>query len=595
MKYRVVSVLKDNRPRFLIISDIEEIEILPSKYLKHLDQINASPNTVKSAAFALSYYYNYLQEQTIGLDEITLLSYSEQNKHFIDFLYWVKSGKHTEHNTQTSNKTCNMYLGAVFRYYQFLALEDVLPMLKVLRVKKVSYFDSMGVNHQNAVNSFKGFFKEEEPNLEEITSEEIQELINACTNDRDRLLIAMMAETGLRLGEILGIHYTEDIDFERRTVRVRYRESNTNLARAKNAEYRMALLSNTTFEFLVKYISDNRKSLMNSEYLFTKLTGKNKGEPLDADSVYSMLKRLSKKTDINSHPHQLRHYFAEERRKEGWDLNDMTIIGRTIKDGDVISIVRKYLVSGIMIDDEYEDSIVGTPQGGNLSPLLANIMLNELDKEMEKRGLNFVRYADDCIIMVRSEMSANRVMRNISRFIEEKLGLKVNMTKSKVDRPQGLKYLGFGFYFDSRAHQFKAKPHAKSVAKFKKRMKELTCRSWGVSNSYKVEKLNQLIRGWINYFEIGSMKTLCKELDARIRYRLRMCIWKQWKTPQNRIKNLMKLGVDKDIAWITAYTGSRIAYVCQRRVMNFAINKERLIQFGLVSMIDYYTKRCVTC
>lgn len=218
---------------------------------------------------------------------------------------------------------CNMYLGAVFRYYHFLALEDVLPMLKVLRVKKVSYFDSMGVNHQNAVNSFKGFFKEEEPNLEEITSEEIQELINACTNDRDRLLIAMMAETGLRLGEILGIHYTEDIDFERRTVRVRYRESNTNLARAKNAEYRMALLSNTTFEFLVKYISDNRKSLMNSEYLFTKLTGKNKGEPLDADSVYSMLKRLSKKTDINSHPHQLRHYFAEERRKEGWDLNDI--------------------------------------------------------------------------------------------------------------------------------------------------------------------------------------------------------------------------------------------------------------------------------
>ena len=141
----------------------------------------------------------------------------------------------------------------------------------------------------------------------------------------------------------------------------------------------------------------------------------------------------------------------------------MTIIGRTIKDGDVISIVRKYLVSGIMIDDEYEDSIVGTPQGGNLSPLLANIMLNELDKEMEKRGLNFVRYADDCIIMVGSEMSANRVMRNISRFIEEKLGLKVNMTKSKVDRPRGIKYLGFGFYYDTSAQQFKAKPHAKSV------------------------------------------------------------------------------------------------------------------------------------
>ena len=104
---------------------------------------------------------------------------------------------------------------------------------------------------------------------------------------------------------------------------------------------------------------------------------------------------------------------------------------------------------------------------------------------------------------------------------EKKLGLKVNMTKSKVDKPQGLKYLGFGFYFDSGAHPFKAKPHAKSVAKFKKRMKELTSRSWGVSNSYKVEKLNQLIRGWINYFRIGSMKTLCKELDGNIRFRLR--------------------------------------------------------------------------
>ena len=273
----------------------------------------------------------------------------------------------------------------------------------------------------------------------------------------------------------------------------------------------------------------------------------------------------------------------------------MTIIGRTIKDGDVISIVRKYLVSGIMIDDEYEESIVGTPQGGNLSPLLANIMLNELDKEMEKRGLKFVRYADDCIIMVGSEMSANRVMRNISRFIEEKLGLKVNMTKSKVDKPQGLKYLGFGFYFDRTAQKFKAKPHAKSVMKFRKRMKELTRRSWGVSNNYKVAKLNQLIRGWINYFKIGSMKTLCRRMDEHIRYRLRMCIWKHWKTPQNRAENLIKLGVSRKYAWSTAYTGARIAYVCQRGALHYAITKKRLTSFGLVSMLDYYTEKSVTC
>ena len=272
----------------------------------------------------------------------------------------------------------------------------------------------------------------------------------------------------------------------------------------------------------------------------------------------------------------------------------MSLIGRTVRDGDVISIVRKYLVSGIMIDDEYEDSIVGTPQGGNLSPLLANIMLNELDKEMEKRGLNFVRYADDCIIMVGSEMSANRVMRNISRFIEEKLGLKVNMTKSRVDRPEGIKYLGFGFYFDSGAQQFKAKPHAKSVAKFKRRMKELTRRSWGVSNSYKVEKLNQLIRGWINYYRIGSMKSLCRKLDSNIRYRLRMCIWKHWKTPQNRAKNLMKLGLPKWAARRTAYING-YARVCRTWDIHQAISNKRLTSFGLVSMLDYYTERCVNC
>ena len=273
----------------------------------------------------------------------------------------------------------------------------------------------------------------------------------------------------------------------------------------------------------------------------------------------------------------------------------MTIFGRTIKDGDVISIVRKFLVSGIMVGDEYEDSIIGTPQGGNISPLLANIMLNELDKELEARGLDFVRYADDCIIMVGSKPAADRVMKSISRFLEEKLKLKVNITKSKVDKPTGIKYLGFGFYYDSFAKEYRARPHAKSVAKFKARMKELTRRSWGVNNAYKVMKLDELIRGWINYFNIGSMKTLCERLDSNIRFRLRMCIWKHWKTPQNRAKNLIKLGISRKRAWSTAYAGARIAHVCQRGVLNIAITKERLTRFGLVSMVDYYVERRVTC
>ena len=208
---------------------------------------------------------------------------------------------------------------------------------------------------------------------------------------------------------------------------------------------------------------------------------------------------------------------------------------------------------------------------------------------MEQILSDFVRYADDCIIMVGSEMSANRVMRNISRFIEEKLGLKVNMTKSKVDKPQGLKYLGFGFYFDRRAQQFKAKPHAKSVAKFKRRMKELTCRSWGVSNSYKVEKLNQLIRGWINYFKIGSMKTLCAKLDSNIRYRLRMCIWKHWKTPQNKFRNLVKLGVWEGNAAKAAWSHG-YARICRSEAVCYAISNARLAKFGLLSAETYFVQ-----
>ena len=202
---------------------------------------------------------------------------------------------------------------------------------------------------------------------------------------------------------------------------------------------------------------------------------------------------------------------------------------------------------------------LGVPTVVDRFILLANIMLNELDKELEARGLDSVRYTDDVIIMVGSRQAAERVMKSVTRFIEEKLGLKVNGEKSKIDKPKGVKYLGFGFYFDSSAKGYKARPHPKTVAKSKAQMKKYTRRSWGVSNAYKVEKLSQLIRGWVNYFKIGSMKSLCERLDRQIRYRLRMCIWKHWKTAQNRAKNLIKLGTSRKYAWSTAYTGARIA------------------------------------
>lgn len=221
-------------------------------------------------------------------------------------------------------------------------------------------------------------------------------------------------------------------------------------------------------------------------------------------------------------------------------------------------------------------------------------MLNELDKELEVRGLDFVWYADDLIIMVGSRQAAERVMKSVTRFIKEKLGLKVNAEKSRVDKPKGIKYLGFGFYFDSFAKGYKARPHPKAVAKFKAQMKKLTSRSWGVSNAYKVQKFNQLIRGWINYFKIGSMKRLSRTLDKHIRYRMRMCIWKHWKTPKNREKNLRKLRLPPYAAYGISYAKG-YARVCRSWNLYICISKERLAKFGLVSMEDYYAERVVTC
>lgn len=266
----------------------------------------------------------------------------------------------------------------------------------------------------------------------------------------------------------------------------------------------------------------------------------------------------------------------------------MNILSRTVKDGDVISLMRKYLVSGVMIDDEYKETIIGTPQGGNLSPLLSNIMLNELDKELELRNLNFVRYADDCLILTKSEKSANRVMTSVTKYLEEKLGLKVNVTKSKVDKPNKIKYLGFGFYWDSFSREFKAKPHQISVNKLKGKLKKLTSRSWGVSTAHRVKKLKQLIVGWINYFRIGRMKTICTNLDKHLRFRLRVCIWKQWKKVRTRYNNLQKLGVPKGKAWEWANTRKGYVRVAKSPILCRAITNERLKRFGLVSLLDQY-------
>lgn len=266
----------------------------------------------------------------------------------------------------------------------------------------------------------------------------------------------------------------------------------------------------------------------------------------------------------------------------------MNLVAKSVNDGDVVSLIRKYLVSGVMVDDEYKDSIIGTPQGGNLSPLLSNIMLNELDKELEYRGLNFVRYADDCIILTGSKKSADRVMESITKFIETKLGLKVNVSKSRVETPKELKYLGFGFYFDRLAKQYKARPHEASVAKLKGKIKELTSRRWSISMDERIMRLNWLIRGWVNYFRLANMKEICRKTDEHTRFRLRMCIWKQWKKPKTRFKALMKLGISSGKAWAWANSRKGYARVASSFIMHRTVTKEVLKRKGLVPLLDHY-------
>lgn len=267
----------------------------------------------------------------------------------------------------------------------------------------------------------------------------------------------------------------------------------------------------------------------------------------------------------------------------------ITIIRKTITDGDVVSLIRKYLSAGVMEKGIVKSTPVGTPQGGNLSPLLSNIMLNELDKELEARGLNFVRYADDCIILVKSEKAANRVLASITKFIEKKLGLKVNAEKSKVTRPNQTKYLSFSFWENNKG-EWKPKPHLKSYQKLVRKLKELTRRSWSISLDSRIEKINYVVRGWVNYFRIANMKSKMAEIDEHLRVRIRVIIWKQWKKASRKEKALLQLGVKPEIAYGLAHTSKGYQLVAKTDWLKFAINIERLRKRGLIFLSDQYQK-----
>ena len=222
------------------------------------------------------------------------------------------------------------------------------------------------------------------------------------------------------------------------------------------------------------------------------------------------------------------------------------VLSRTIKDGRVISLIHKYLNAGVIADGIFERTEVGMPQGGPLSPLLSNVMLNELDKELERRGHRFVRYADDCMILCKSKKSAERTLRNIIPFIEGKLFLKVNRKKTEVAHISKVKYLGYTFY--RYKGKCRLRVHAKSVVKMKNKIRELTDRNKGISNKKREKEYQEYVRGWVQYYRLADMKGLLKRTDEWARRRIRAVYWKQWKKIKTRYRMLKALGMEHSMA-----------------------------------------------
>jgi group II intron reverse transcriptase/maturase len=265
------------------------------------------------------------------------------------------------------------------------------------------------------------------------------------------------------------------------------------------------------------------------------------------------------------------------------------ILSRTIKDGKVISLIHKYLNAGVVQNGLFEKTEIGVPQGGPLSPLLSNIMLNELDRELESRGHRFVRYADDCMILCKSRKSAERTLENIVPFIEKKLFLKVNKDKTVVAHISKVKYLGYAFYRYKGKCRFRV--HPKSVKKMQNKIRELTKRSNGWGNEFRKLELKQFITGWINYFKLADMKSLLLQTDEWLRRKVRAIYWKQWKKVRTRYKMISKYGLPK---WKVHEMANCRKGVWRASVMlNSVLTNKEIAKLGYATMTDYYLKHCV--
>ena len=261
------------------------------------------------------------------------------------------------------------------------------------------------------------------------------------------------------------------------------------------------------------------------------------------------------------------------------------ILSRTVKDGRVISLIHKYLKAGAMNRGRFEETEIGLIQGGNVSPLCSNVILNELDHELERRGIRFARYADDLLLFAKTKRSAQRILEHIVPFIEGKLLLRVNREKTVVAYIGKVKFLGYGFYPSKDG--IKLRVHAKSVNKMKAKVKELSARSNALGYERLKLKLKQFITGWVNYFKLADMRKMLEATDKWLRRRIRMYIWKRWKKVRTRYAMLKKLGLDHNSAYKFACTRKGYWRIANSQILKFTVTDARLRQTGYTFFSDY--------
>ena len=322
-----IETIKYRRNTYYLVRSMDDASIVtePTKYLKHKVLQHRSSNTVRRLAYSLIYYLNYMEDIGKTIQQVLEMSYTEQHEHFIGFLNWLIQGNHCDRKKIANNNTCNSYLQTVFGYYQFLLLEYDLPGdVKVLERRDIGYNSAVGVQFRRSVQAFQGYLPREESVGKTIEKDKIVTLLENTTSKRTQLMIILLAETGFRIGELLGVRYAEDIDYANKTIRVEYRENNDNGARAKNAEYRRAKISNGAYDFLLLYIAENKELLSRQKYMFITLHGKTKGQHITEYAVYSAFGVLERATGIKCTPHMLRHYYANERREAGWEIDKIS-------------------------------------------------------------------------------------------------------------------------------------------------------------------------------------------------------------------------------------------------------------------------------